>query len=371
MRILLMVQVAMVMMLITGTLLVNKQVRFMLDRPLGFNDEQVVVLHINDLSKDPGIFVRSLESQDPVISVGMTSQHFGYPAQAISLENFGLEGNAEFVFANYSYLQTMGIQLLYNWIPPDADTVRGMVVNEHLYKRLMERHGSMEAMQAFHSSQPMEGGQVSVNFVGVAEDFSFRSAHESIGDFAFWLDESASRARFTHIRLKPGNLQTAMETIGTLWKEYYPGQELSYFFLDEKIAGQYASEILLRKVLLAFSVMGILICLLGMSAMALFIARQRTREIGIRKVNGAGMVRILALLNRDFLKWALLAFVPAVPLIHYAMSRWLENFAYRTALSWWIFPLAGMIVLVITACTVSVQSYRTASRNPVEAIRYE
>ena len=371
MRILLILQVAVVMMLISGTLVVNKQVHFMLDKPLGFNEEHVVVLHVKDLSKDPMVFVRALEAQNPVTSVGMTAQHFGYPAQAISLENMGLEGTAEFVFANYSYLQTMDIQLLHNWIPPNADTVRGLVVNEHLYRRLMERHGSMEALQTFHATQPMEEGQQPINFIGVAADFNYSSARESIGDFAFWLDESANRARFTHIRLKSDNLNDAMETIRSNWNAHYPGQELSYFFLDEKIASQYASEILLRKVLLAFSIAGVIICLLGMSAMAVFIARQRTREIGIRKVNGASISWILVLLSKDFIKWILLAFVPAIPLIYYAMSRWLENFAYRSALSWWIFALAGIIVLVITVFTVSLQSYRSASRNPVEALRYE
>jgi len=371
MRVLLLLQVAIVMMLLSGVLFVNKQIHFILDKPLGFNQDHVVVLHIKDLSEDPRPFVRALEAQHPVASVGMTLHHFGYPAQAISLESIGLEGNAEFVFANYSYLKTMGIQLLHNWIPPDVDTVRGMVVNEHLYKRLMERHGSMEALQAFQSNQPLEEGQQAIHFAGVAADFNFSSAHETIGDFAFWLDESNSRARFTHIRLKPGNLNDAMEMIRKTWGEHYPGQELSYFFLDEKIASQYASEILLRKVLLAFSIAGIIISLLGISAMALLIARQRTREIGIRKVQGASNSRILVLLNKDFIKWVLLAFVPAIPLTYYAMRHWLENFAYRTVLSWWIFALAGIMVLVITAITVSLQSYRSASRNPVDALRHD
>ena len=370
-RILLILQVVLVMLLISGTLVVNRQVRFMLDKPLGFNEEQVVVLHIKDLSKDPGIFIRALEDQSPVISAGMTLQHFGYPAQAISLENFGLEGNAELVFANYSYLRTMDIRLLHNWIPPEADTVRGMVVNEHLYKRLMERHGSMEALQTFRSNQTLEGGQQVVGFIGVAADFNYSSAHESIGDFAFLLDESPNRARFTHIRIKPGQVHAAMEAINSTWEGHYPGQELTYFFLDEKIAEQYSSEILLRKVLLAFSITGILICLLGMSAMALFIARQRTREIGIRKVNGSGISRILVLLSRDFMKWSLLAFVPAIPLAYFTMSLWLERFAYRCKLSWWIFLLSGLIILLITLITVSLQSYSSAARNPAEALRCE
>jgi len=366
-----MIQVAVVMMLISSTLLVNKQVHYMLDKPLGFNKEQVVVLHINDLSKDPTVFIRALEEQNIVTSVGMTAQHFGYPAQGISLENFGLEGTAEFVFANYSYLQTMDIQLLHNWIAPNTDTVRGLVVNEHLYQRLIERHGSMEALQVFRSEQSPEEGQQPIHFAGVVADFNYSSAHETIGDFAFMLDESPNRARFTHVRLKPGNMHEAIGIIRETFEEYYPGQELSYFFLDEKIAEQYASEILLRKVLLIFSIASIIICLLGMSAMALYIARQRTREIGIRKVNGSSITEVLTLLNRDFIKWIVLACVPAVPVIYITMNRWLETFAYRTNLSWWVFALAGILVLVITVITVSLQSLRSASMNPAEAIRYE
>jgi len=371
MRTLLILQVAVIMMLISGTLLVNKQLRFILDRPLGFNEEHVVVLHLKDLTRNPMVFIRALESQNAVSSTGMTLQHFGYPAQAISLENFGLEGTAEFVFANYSYLRTMDIQLLHNWIPPDVDTIRGMVVNEHLYKRLIEGHGSMEALQTFQLAQPLEEGQQLVNIVGVAADFNYSSAHETIGDFAFLLDESANRARFTHVRLKAGNLHAAMEILRKTWEEHYPGQELSYFFLDDKIAEQYSSEILLRKVLITFSIAGIMICLLGMSAMALFIARQRTREIGIRKVNGASIRWILALLSKDFAKWILLAYIPAIPLSYFTVSLWLQRFAYRTSLSWWIFLLSGTIILFITLITVAIQSYSSAARNPLDSIKYE
>lgn len=371
MRILLMLQVAAVMMLISGTILVNKQVRFMLNKPLGFNEDQVVVLHIKDLSNDPSLFCKALETQNNVTSVGMTLQHFGYPAQSISLENLGLEGTAEFVFANYAYLQTMDIQLLHNWIPQNADTIRGLVLNEHLYRRLLERHGSWEALQTYRSNQPLEEGQEPVTFIGVVEDFNYSSAHESIGDFAFLLDEAPNRARFTHIKLNTGNIDDAIKTIRKIWEDYYPGQELNYFFLDEKIASQYASELLLRKVLIAFSIAGIIICLLGLSAMALFIARQRTREIGIRKINGASITSILALLSKEFVKWILITFIPAIIVIYFAASRWLDNFAYRTTLSWWIFALSGIIVLIITLFTVSIQSYHTASRNPVDALRNE
>ncbi|MDX8337727.1 FtsX-like permease family protein [Draconibacterium sp. IB214405] len=366
---LLVVQVTIVIVLISGTFLVNKQIDFVLNKPLGFDKENVVVLHLTDLSKDPAVFARELEKQSQVVSVGMTAQHFGYPAQAYDLEGLGLDGNAEFVFANYDYLKTMNIKLIQNWIKPDADTVRGMVINNHLYQRLMEKHGSMENLLAYSNAQPLGPGETRINYIGVAEDFNYSSAHESIGDYMFWLDEGGNRARFTHIRIN--NVYAGMEAIKRTWNEYYPNQELDYFFIDEKIAQQYKAETILSRILFAFSTIGILISIIGISALALFISQQRTKEIGIRKVNGATVSEILGLLNQSFVKWVLIAFVIATPLSFYTMSKWLENFAYKTNMSWWIFALAGALALVFALITVTWHSWRAATRNPVESLRYE
>jgi len=364
-------QVAIVIILMSGTFLVNKQINFVLNKPLGFDKENVVVVHLKDLSKDPAVFARELEKQSQVVSVGMTAMHFGYPSQGFALDGLGIDGTAEFVFANYDYLKTMNIKLIENWISPSADTVRGMVINNHLYKRLLEKHGSMEALNAYQQTQPLEPGQSRVKFIGVAEDFNFSSAHETIGDFAFWLDESPNRARFIHVRLGGGSLQTGMDAVKTTWNEYYPNQELNYFFIDEKIAQQYKAETILSRILFAFSSIGILISIIGISALALFISQQRTKEIGIRKVNGAKISEILLLLNMSFIKWVAVSFVIATPIAWYVMNKWLENFAYKTSLSWWIFALAGLLALGIALLTVSWQSWKAATRNPVEALRYE
>ncbi|WP_167612115.1 ABC transporter permease [Maribellus sediminis] len=366
---LLVVQVAIVIVLISGTFLVNKQISFVLNKPLGFDKENVVVLNVKDLSKDPAVFARELEKQTSIESVGLTMQHFGYPAQGMPLDGLGLEGSAEFVFANYDYLKTMNIKLVENWITPGTDTVRGMVINNHLYKRLLERHGSMENLKAYSDAQPLGPGETRINFIGVAEDFNYSSAHESIGDFAFWLDESNNRARFTHVRIN--NLLGGMDAIKRGWNTYYPGQELDYFFLDDRLAEQYKAETILSRILFAFSAIGIFISMIGISAMALFISQQRTKEIGIRKVNGATVSEILGLLNQSFVRWVIIAFVFATPIAWYSMHEWLENFAYKTTLSWWIFALAGMLALGIALLTVSWQSWRAATRNPVEALRYE
>ncbi len=364
-------QVAIVILLLSGTFLVNKQINFIFDQPLGFNKENVVVIHIKDLKKDPAVFAEELKKLSSVSSVGFTRQYFGYPTQSLPLEGLGIDGSAEFVFANYDYLKTMNIRLVESWINPSADTVRGMVINEHLYKRLMERHGSMEALNAYQLTQPLKSDQVRINFIGVAKDFNYNSAHQAIGDFAFWLDESYNRAVYTHVRLIPGNLRAELKEAEHIWDEYYPGQEFDYFFIDDQIASQYKAETILSRILTAFSLLGAMICIVGISAMSLFISQQRTKEIGIRKVNGAKISEVLAMLNKDFVKWVVIAFVIATPIAYYAMNKWLENFAYKTGLSWWIFALAGLLALGIALLTVSWQSWRAATRNPVEALRYE
>ncbi|WP_372653516.1 ABC transporter permease, partial [Draconibacterium sp.] len=367
-------QVAIVIVLISGTFLVNKQIDFVLNKPLGFDKENIVVLHMKDLKRDAGVFTKELRQQSQVTGVGMTYQYFGYPTQTMSLEGLGIEGTAEVVSANYDYLKTMNIKLIENWINPTADTVRGMVINNHLYKRLMEKHGSIEALNALQQSQVAQRGQnnyQAIKFIGVAEDFNYNSAHENIGDFVFRLDEARNRARFAHIRLGNESLHAGMDAIKKVWNEHYPNQEMDYFFMDEKIAQQYEAESILSRILFVFSSIGILISIIGISGLSLFISQQRTKEIGIRKVNGAKISEVMVMLNKNFVKWVAIAFVIATPIAYYAMNKWLENFAYKTTLSWWIFALAGVLALGIALLTVSWQSWRAATRNPVEAIRYE
>ena len=371
MKALLVAQVAIVIILISGTFLVNKQINYVLNKPLGFDKDNVVVLHLKDLLKDPGVFVQELKKQPQVVSVGMAYQYFGYPAQGLPLDGFGIDGTAEFVFVNYDYLKTMHIKLIKNWINPDADTVRGLVINNHLYKRLMEKFGTMDALRTYIATQPLKPGQIRIKFAGVAEDFNYNSAHESIGDFAFWLGESRNRARFIHVRLNPGNLHAGIDAIKKVWQMDYPQEQMDYFFIDDRVAQQYKSETILSRILFAFSTIGILISIIGISALSLFISQQRTKEIGIRKVNGAKVSEVMTMLNKDFIRWVAIAFVIATPIAWCVMHKWLESYAYKTSLSWWIFALAGILALGITLFTVSWQSWKAATRNPVEALRYE
>jgi len=150
-----------------------------------------------------------------------------------------------------------------------------------------------------------------------------------------------------------------------------PSFPVEITFLDLAIENMYQSELQFRRTFSLFAGCAIVICCLGILAMSLFACQRRIKEIGIRKVNGARIGEVMNMLNRDFVKWVAIAFIVATPIAWYAMHRWLESFAYKTELSWWIFALAGALALGIALLTVSWQSWKAATRNPVEALRYE
>ena len=149
------------------------------------------------------------------------------------------------------------------------------------------------------------------------------------------------------------------------------GAPMQSALFDEALNQLYTKEIKQSKLIGAFTLLSILISSMGIFAMALYYIQQKVKEIGIRKINGAKTFEVMVMLNKDFIKWVAISFVIACPVAVYVMNKWLENFAYKTGLSWWIFLLAGVLAFGIALLTVSLQSWRAATRNPVEALRYE
>ena len=144
-----------------------------------------------------------------------------------------------------------------------------------------------------------------------------------------------------------------------------------YIFIDKIINTWYKKEVRTNKIVGYFTLLTIVIAVMGIFAMSIFYLEQKVKEIGIRKVNGAKVTEVMAMLNIDFLRWVIIAFIVALPIAWYIMNKWLENFAYKTDISWWIFAIAGIVTLSIVVLTVSWQSWRASTRNPVEALRYE
>ena len=173
------------------------------------------------------------------------------------------------------------------------------------------------------------------------------------------------------IEFENGATQSGIQSIQKVFNKINPGEPFSYSFLSDEIKAMYQKEKQLSKIYILFTIIAYAISAIGLFAISLYDTRRRTKEIGVRKVNGAKIYEVLALLNKEFIIWVLFAYIIAAPVAYFAMNKWLENFAYKTNLSWWIFALAGLLALGIALLTVSWQSWRAATRNPVEALRYE
>jgi putative ABC transport system permease protein len=277
------------------------------------------------------------------------------------------------------------------WVDEDfAKTYRLQLVKGRFFQ--MDFEGYWEALKA-DSSKKVEGGfalPVVINetaekafgfinpigerigdymIVGVVKDFHFRPLHYPIGPLV--LVNDPQNIMTMNVRITGRNQAETIQFIRDTYQKYRNSRAFSYNYFDDLLARKYQDEVRLRNLTLVFALLAIVISMLGIMGMAVFSCDRRTREIGIRKANGASLFTILSMLNRDFIKWVILAFVIASPVAWYVMRRWLENFAYQTELSWWIFAVAGIFTIVISLLTISWQNWRMASRNPVEMLRYE
>ena len=204
--------------------------------------------------------------------------------------------------------------------------------------------------------------------VGVVDGYFQNSLDQEIKPTIFNCDQGGY---YIFMKIQSKNIPNVISKVTTEYKKYFKDQYFEYYFLDDFFNAQYKSHIQLFRCYLLFSIMAIIITSLSLFGLVLMASVSRTKEIGIRKVNGARVIELLAILNKDYVRWVTVAFVIATPVAWYTMHFWLQNFAYKTAISWWIFALAGLLALAIAMLTVSWQSWRAATRNPVEALRYE
>lgn len=205
--------------------------------------------------------------------------------------------------------------------------------------------------------------------VGVAKDFHFRPLRYPISPLVMTNDPQ--NIMTLNVRIGPGNTTETLNYIRDMYMKYRNDREFSYRFFDDLLNEKYQEETRLRNITIAFALLAIVISILGILGMSVFSIDRRTKEIGLRKVAGAKSSEILLLLNMEFIKWVLVAFIIATPIAWYTMHNWLQNFVYKTELSWWIFLIAGIIALGIALLTVTWQSWKAATKNPVEALRYE
>lgn len=371
-KVLVVLQFSISIALITGTLVISRQLNFLQEQNLGFAKEQMLVLALRGRSELAQKFetYKSEFLQHPNV-LSATVSH-SVPGRGVSnnliaeRENQDNRVQMNLLFVDYDFLKTYDISLL-----AGRDFSKKITTDANGKVALLNE----AAMKAFGWNDPSTvvgkqfDGFTGPEAIGVVKDFHFKSLHESVGPLMMLVRPRSFQ--YLSLRLKTGNTAETMAFVQRKWSALLPDKPFEYFFLDEDYDKQYQAEQRLGTVFSNFSILAIFIACFGLLGLASYAAEQRTKEIGIRKVLGASVSGIVGLLSKDFVKLVLVANLLAWPVAWYAMSHWLQGFAYRVDLGWWIFALAGGVALLIAVLTVSTQAIKAALANPVKALRYE
>lgn len=263
---------------------------------------------------------------------------------------------------DYDYVKTLGIKLVEgrNFLKEMASDSSAAIINETMAKELGLKNPI---------GQKIENGWEKFTVIGVVEDFNFELMKQNIGPLCMILGNN--QASIVLVKMNGAKVRDALASISSIWKNFAPNQPFRYTFMDESFANMYADVQRLGRIFTSFAVFAIIIACLGLFALSAFMAEQRTKEIGIRKVLGASVNSITGMLSKDFLKLIIIAIVIASPIAWWAMVKWLQDFAYRIPVSWTFFAAAGSAAFFIALFTVSFQAIKAATANPVKSLRTE
>ena len=361
--------------LIVGTLIVNKQLKYMQDMNLGFNKDQVVIVKkTDDLGKQIQAFRQELLKNARIDNASNTGsligQTFGNSAFRLAGET-GEETHLLWTyFTDAHFVDTYQIEMAtgrYFEEGRQADQ-QGVVINEAAVKDLGLADPIGKQIVALGATQ--EQAQ-SFTILGVMKDFHFESLHFQIRPLIVLLYGPNNRGRFVSVRINAEGIRETMAFLEGTWRRFAENQAFEYEFFDDHFKKIYESEERTGKIFFAFSLLAIVIASLGLFGLAAFISEQRTKEIGIRKILGATESKIIILLSKQFTKWVILSNLIAWPIAFYFMHKWIQRFAFRPGISIWPFLLASIVVLCIALLTVSYQTIKAARSDPVDLLRYE
>jgi len=356
--------------LISGILFINRQYKYMNGFNTGFGSENIVVANTNiDLGKNIQSFKNELANIAGIKEITFSSSELGYMSgewgRIMVKDGEKEQINFSKVTVSPNFFDFFGVDLLegrgYN---ESSEKLQEYIFNEEAVKQYNLKTNGGDRINYGNNTQ----GRI----VGIVDNFNIESLHVPIRPAGFTCSNDFCDVVYfkTNVTGVP-QLRETMNSVEKIWNQLSPDFPFEYRFMDQSLETLYAKEKQFQSILNFATIVSLLLSCLGLIGLTFFIMERRTKEIGVRKVNGAKVVEILSMLNKDFIKWVAVAFVIATPVAYYAMNLWLENFAYKTTLSWWIFALAGLLALGIALLTVSWQSWRAATRNPVEALRYE
>jgi putative ABC transport system permease protein len=365
-------QFTIAIVLIAFTVLVQKQVDFGSSN-FRFDKENIVGIQLTPQLREKQDVLRKMIEETPGASKVSFSQFFPGKLNEHWTSNQEINGirkqlDFDTFCGDANLCQMLGLQLVQGRFFSDdlVTDAHKMIVNETFVREnKMENPIGAKFVMGFGENPPL------AEIVGVVKDFHYKPVTVPVGPLIIQ-NESRPLYCLVSVNTKDFNsLKRFIQDIKTKTDELSPSFPVEISFLDQAVEQLYQSEIQFRRTFSLFAGCAIVICCLGILAMSLFACQRRIKEIGIRKVNGAKVGEVMAMLNRDFVRWVAIAFVIATPIAYYAMHKWLESYAYKTDLSWWIFALAGLLALGIALLTVSYQSWKAATRNPVDALRYE
>ncbi len=347
--------------LIVSVFFIYKQLQFVKNYDLGFDEEQLVRLELPEHLANPVTMMEDVKQLPFVIGSTLSD---GYPG-GIKLRMGSNDENSfslSCIRVGEDYLSTMGIDLKEGRSFKKSEGGRACILNQEAIRKF-----KWDKIQDKVYNSGSKGGYKVVGSVG---DFNVSSLHNGINPVALLYEPEYHYESMT-LRLAPGKVGEQLAHLREFWKTFLPEDPMFFTFYDDDFQAMYMKEEKLAKSISIFSFIALVLTCMGILVQIFLTSLHRIKEIGIRKVNGAKISEILTMLNIDFVKWLAIAFVLASPLAWYAMNKWLGGFAYQTNLSWWVFALAGILTLGLTLLTVSWHSWRAATRNPVEALRYE
>jgi putative ABC transport system permease protein len=369
------VQFSLSIIMIISTVIAINQLDFLRKSDTGFNKDQVLYISAlrTPITRTYTAFKKEMEQRPDVVSVTGVLDVLGSKHQG---DNYKFEGMAEsklfsVMWVNYDFFKTFDLEIIagrdYAETFPTDDSL-SLIVNEALAKQMGWKTEDAIGKQFDYNQYH---GQI----VGVVEDFNFVSKHRTIEPFIIQLRSNPQHFNFSlkyvAIKLKSDDLPKTVAAIGAKWKELAPDRPFDYFFLDQELDKLYKDEEKLGKVAGIFSGLAVIVACLGLFALASFIAEERRKEIGIRKVMGGSVGQIVVLLSTDFSKLIGLAFLIACPVAWYAIHKWLNNFAFHVDINWLVFFSVGVVTLLIALLTISYRALQAAFANPVKTLRHE
>jgi putative ABC transport system permease protein len=360
--------------LIISTVIVYSQLHYIQTKNLGFNKDQVLIINgtgalennaeafKNEVSNLPGVSSGSFTGYLPVSSSARNDNSFSKTAVMDSKTGINMQRWT----IDYDYIKTLGMQMVRgrNFSREFGSDSSGVIINETTEKLLAFDNPIGQKIYTYNENNE----PISYNIIGVVRNFNFESLRQNIGPLCMVLGKSPW---ITSFKVSTANIQSLVKQIESKWKAMAPGMAFSYRFLDDSFDEMYRDEQRVGKIAITFALLAILIACLGLFGLVTYAAERRVKEIGIRKVLGATVGNIITMLSKDFLKLVIIAAIFSFPLAWWTMNKWLEDFAYRINISWWVFAIAAIVAASIALITVGLQAVRAALANPVKNLRTE